>query len=554
MLSLCALLGVIIVGAGRDQQDEIVDVIIVGAGWAGLSAADYLVRSKQNVTFTVLEARNETGGRTRAMTFGDASVGRYVLERGSNWVCGVGGGTGGQRVTPPAPDVRTNPILDLALRAKLDVVLIPGSTQNLSNYAKVFGPRGADADADGALRNRAKAALDCVNATGHKAPGYDYNATLRQALTDCGWDPRTPAEWAVDWVATVDDPGFPASQQAARGWGSSQTYAWWGKDDYFVIDQNPRGYAKLLDVMVEDWLRTDGGPGGGGGGSGGDPRLVLGATVTQVAYDCDGVRVTLADGSVHRGRQAIVTFPLGVLQRQARLRGRGASATGLFQPPLPAAHVEALTDHGAVMANLSHVLLQFPASFDFPPKWAAIPRWVSAVARARDSAASGEFCEWQNLDHETLLPGSRTLLSFLGDPQSSRYEGQPDAVAQAAAMKALRAQNPELSIPDPVAFFISRHGFDPLSYGAYSGFEPGWRDKYMRTLQTPLRAAGACSAAQGGANATRVRFAGEAVCDDFGGFTHGGRQSGVEVAAWYLYEQGKGPDPSTRDELKLCAW
>jgi hypothetical protein len=74
------------------------------------------VRSKQNVTFTVLEARNETGGRTRAMTFGDASVGRYVLERGSNWVCGVGGGTGGQRVTPPAPDIRTNPILDFVLR------------------------------------------------------------------------------------------------------------------------------------------------------------------------------------------------------------------------------------------------------------------------------------------------------------------------------------------------------------------------------------------------------------------------------------------------------
>ena len=49
-------------------------------------------------------------------------------------------------------------------------------------------------------------------------------------------------------------------------------------------------------------------------------------------------------------------------------------------------------------------------------------------------------------------------------------------------------------------------------------------------------------------------WAGEAMCDDLTGFTHGGRQSGVEVAARYLYEQGKGPDPSTRDELKLCGW
>ena len=107
------------------------------------------------------------------------------------------------------------------------------------------------------------------------------------------------------------------------------------------------------------------------------------------------------------------------------------------------------------MGNLTHVLLQFPKSFSFPPKWADVPRWVSAnvAAPAARQDASGMFSEWQNLDHESMIPGSNILLSFLGDPQSSYYEGQPDAVGQAMAMKMLRAQNPELTIPDPVAFF-----------------------------------------------------------------------------------------------------
>ena len=53
-------------------------------------------------------------------------------------------------------------------------------------------------------------------------------------------------------------------------------------------------------------------------------------------------------------------------------------------------------------------------------------------------------------------------------------------------MHRVRAQHPAVSIPDPSAFYISRHGYDPNSYGAYSYFKPGWRDKYFRQLTKPL--------------------------------------------------------------------
>ena len=49
-----------------------VDVVIVGAGWAGVASADHL--RKAEVSFIVLEAQSYTGGRRHAFTFGHESV------------------------------------------------------------------------------------------------------------------------------------------------------------------------------------------------------------------------------------------------------------------------------------------------------------------------------------------------------------------------------------------------------------------------------------------------------------------------------------------------
>lgn len=56
-----------------------VDVLIIGAGWAGMAAADHLARHGPGVHFAVLESTNRTGGRSQAVTMGE-----YVVEAGSN--------------------------------------------------------------------------------------------------------------------------------------------------------------------------------------------------------------------------------------------------------------------------------------------------------------------------------------------------------------------------------------------------------------------------------------------------------------------------------------
>ena len=138
---------------------------------------------------------------------------------------------------PSAPDVATNPMYDLQLKAGLKTAKIWGSSQNMSNYAAVFGVDGTNADPDAVLRDRANRALDCVNTTAFKG-GYDKYVTVRQAMTACGWTPKTAAEWAVDWVATVDDPGLPPEQQAAMGFAPDESYEWWGKDDKILVKES----------------------------------------------------------------------------------------------------------------------------------------------------------------------------------------------------------------------------------------------------------------------------------------------------------------------------
>ena len=201
------------------------------------------------------------------------------------------------------------------------------------------------------------------------------------------------------------------------------SYVWWGPDDQFVIDQHERGFARLIDGMVEDSVPS------------GDPRVIFNATVTNMDYaadidaNCDGserngerghkggegvggnggggngdgkgegaalkssgermaaaargsgvggVTVTTQDGrTFHARHQVISTLPLGVLQRKH---------AQLFSPPLPAAQAKLLSlDSRFAMGNLTHVVVQFRSVW-----WDnSLFKWVAANKGANASAAGG---------------------------------------------------------------------------------------------------------------------------------------------------------------------
>lgn len=107
-------------------------------------------------------------------------------------------------------------------------------------------------------------------------------------------------------------------------------------------------------------------------------------------------------------------------------------------------------------------------------------------------------------------------------------------------MERLRAQNPNIDIPDPSAAWLKNWGSDPLFYGAYMYSEPGvsWSGKWKKPLKKNKK--------------TIVQFAGEATCDQLDGYVHGALASGTEAAANYLHEYKGGPNPEKDDALNLC--
>merc|ERR1712032_1209008 len=188
------------------------------------------------------------------------------------------------------------------------------------------------------------------------------------------------------------------------------------------------------------------------------------------------------------------------------------------------------------MANLTHVLIQFPSVW-----WDdSLPAWIS-TNRGGESK-QGNFTVWHNLNVEGMMPGSNTLLSFLGEPEATKYGLLTEPEILKLVTERLRLQNPKKNIPDGVAAWLKNWGNDPLFYGAYAYAEPGvsWSAKWKKPLKAGRK--------------TVVQFAGEAACDMMDGYTHGALASGKQAAANYLHDIGKGPKPSSDDELYLCDW
>jgi hypothetical protein len=181
----------------EQQAPHEVDVVIIGAGWSGMSAADYLERAG-NVSFVVLESSNRTGGRSHATSFGDPAVWRGVVERGSNWISGVaplgsvdGGAAGARRHMKKMLPV--NPVYVQAQKINLSLARIPGAADNnMSLYEAIYTPDGnVNGDPDRKIRKHANEALDCLNTSRIQDKAKAY-ATVRDGLLECGWKPETP--------------------------------------------------------------------------------------------------------------------------------------------------------------------------------------------------------------------------------------------------------------------------------------------------------------------------------------------------------------------------
>jgi monoamine oxidase len=283
------------------------DVVVVGAGVAGLAAARALALGGRRVV--VLEARDRIGGRT----WTDSALG-VPVDLGASWIHGIDG----------------NPLWALASRFGIDTVeCTVGSFQFDGRPIAWHAPSGrrltaAEASEFVADLHALDAALPAV--VDHAPPPSTYAVAVNTVLKDLRIEGDRAAR-VREYTAhrSEDLCGAPVTVLDAHGLDEEHVAG-----DEVVF---PGGYAQYAVALAE----------------GLDVRL--GSEVRSVRTTGAGVVVGRSDGTAVTAADVVVTVPLGVLQAGAIT----------FEPPLDPAVLDAMGRLG--MGVYDKVFLRFPTRF-----------------------------------------------------------------------------------------------------------------------------------------------------------------------------------------------
>jgi monoamine oxidase len=260
------------------------DVIVIGAGIAGLAAARALSQAGRSVI--VLEARDRIGGRIHT----DRSLG-FATELGANWIHGAEG----------------NPLVELARGSGTRVARF--DHDDLAVFSAVGGEASS---ALPRLYERFDAALETISTRcGARASGETLGGPLKAALGYAQLDESErevmdillDREFSSDYAAGLDEVSRCAGTIGEAFDGGDLIIA----NGY---DRIPRGLSTRLDIRLNE-------------------------TVREVRAGSFQVEVATANGR-YTGRHCICTLPLGVLK----------AGDVRFDPPLPRAHRKAIETIG----------------------------------------------------------------------------------------------------------------------------------------------------------------------------------------------------------------
>ncbi|GAA2056264.1 monoamine oxidase [Leifsonia soli] len=285
---------------------ERMDVVVVGAGVAGLAAAEMLRSAGRSVT--VLEARERIGGRV----WTDRRYGT-ALDLGASWIHGI----------------TDNPVWDAVQRHGIATrEFTVGSYQPGGRPIAYFSPEGARLTAgevDDFVSDVSTASGRLERVIAELGTGIPYATAVDRALAALSWTHEREQRVREFLRHRAEEQyGVSADDLDVHGLDDDSIE---GDEVVFPngYDQLPRALAEALDIR-------------------------LGCPVSRVSWSDRGAEVTTGN-SVVSADHVIVTVPIGVL------KSRGI----VFDPPLPEPIAGAI---GRLEMNrFEKVVLRFPRRF-----------------------------------------------------------------------------------------------------------------------------------------------------------------------------------------------
>jgi len=415
-------------------------VIVIGAGFAGLSAANSLRQSGAEVV--VLEARTRPGGRV--MT--DRSLG-FPLDLGPSWLHGGAGN--------PFKSVATNAGIATQVTNYSNVRFVNGSSgQHLEMPpSQLLGySRRIDKSMSSTwlwIRMRTRILL-----SGESLSVADVlNAAVKDAESINGPIDRGVValqKWVLEsnLAAPLEEVSASALLDESETGEPEDSLP---TDDRYLV----AGMDSLVNLFSKDL------------------DIHYGETVREIHWRQGSVNV-VSSGGERQSDVVVVTLPIGVL-RNGDVR---------FEPALPGSFTAPL---GRLrMGLLNKVCLTFPETF-----------WDAKLDFLAYYTDPEPLCyAWLNLSHYN---GAPALVGFTSGSAARRVETMADDEIVANIMQRIRTRGgiagpDSRTIPDPVHVRISRWGRDPYSRGSYSfpglGGSGSDRDRLAVPIENTLFFAG----------------------------------------------------------------